>query len=93
MNMKRYETGVQCARQFAPRRRGPIVIDDEVGFGPDLIWYHPRPRPSAMMLQGGFGDFYSIFLDEGRGGRNEIDRSDLQKQQCPLRGPQGFHSQ
>ena len=29
--------------------------------------------------QGGFGDFYSNFLDEGRGGRNEFDRSDLQK--------------
>ncbi len=29
--------------------------------------------------EGGFGDFYSIFLDEGRGGRNKFDRSDLQK--------------
>jgi hypothetical protein len=41
-----------------------MVTDDEVGFGPDFIWYHPRPRPSAMMLQGGFGDFLvSTFVE------------------------------
>ena len=75
--MKRGST--RCARQFVPRRRGPMVIDDEVGFGPDFIWYHPRPRPSAMMLQGGFGDFYSIFLDEGRAGRNDLIRAAFKK--------------
>ncbi len=56
-----------------------MVTDDKVGIGPDFIWYHPRPRPSAMMLQGGFGDFYSIFPRRGTGRLKRFDQSGLQK--------------
>jgi hypothetical protein len=68
-----------------------MVTDNEVGFGPDFIWYHPRPRPSAMMLRVGLGIFILFFLDEGRAGRNDLIGAAFKKQ-CPLCGPQGFHS-
>ena len=58
---ERYEKGgaQDVHDNSPPRRRGPIVIDDEVGFGPDFIWYHPLPRPSAMMLRLGIFILFS----------------------------------
>ncbi len=50
---------------------------DEVGVWTSVSWFHPRPRSLAMMLQGGFGDFYSIFLAEGRVRSNQCGRIGL----------------
>jgi hypothetical protein len=33
----------------------------------NIYWYHPRPRPLAMMLRGGFGDFF-LFPRQWTGG-------------------------
>ena len=54
-----YEMGVHmmCTNR-PPNKEGSMVRRGWVWT--NIYWCDPRPRPSAMMLQGGFGDFYSI---------------------------------
>ncbi len=59
--------------------------------GLDQIFFRTTPTPVAMMLRVGLGMFILFFLDEGRAGRNDLIGAAFKKQ-CPLCGPQGFHS-
>ncbi len=52
---------------------------DEVWVWTSVSWFRPRPRSLVMMLQGGFRDFYSIFLAEGRVRLNQYGWVGLQK--------------
>jgi hypothetical protein len=52
---------------------------DEVWVWTSVSWFHPRTHSLAIMLQGGFGDFYSIFLAEGRVRLDQCGRVGLQK--------------
>jgi len=53
-----------CARY---REIPDMKLRRGLGFGPILNWFVPAPVLSAMMLQGGFGDFLVTTFVEGTG--------------------------